>query len=78
MILSAKPAISSRAKKGISYPHDETARKQVAAICRDLGWGVIDMGGMAAARLLEPLALIYIQTAIRTGSWDYAFKLLKA
>jgi len=57
---------------------DETAREQVAAICRDLGWGVIDMGGMAAARLLEPLALIYIQTAIRTGSWDYAFKLLKA
>jgi hypothetical protein len=57
---------------------DETSRKQVAAICRDLGWGVIDMGGMAAARLLEPLALIYIQTAIRTGIWDYAFKLLKA
>jgi hypothetical protein len=24
------------------------------------------------------LALIYIQTAIRTGSWDYAFRLLKA
>ena len=57
---------------------DESARTQVAAICRDLGWGVIDMGGMAAARLLEPLALIYIQAAIRTGSWDYAFKLMKA
>jgi hypothetical protein len=58
--------------------NDETARTQVAAICRDLGWGVIDMGGTAAARLIEPLALIYILTAIRTGSWDYAFKLMKA
>jgi 8-hydroxy-5-deazaflavin:NADPH oxidoreductase len=57
--------------------NDESARKQVARICREFGWEVIDMGGIEAARLLEPLALIYIQNAIRTGNWDCAFKLLK-
>lgn len=56
---------------------DGAAKKLVAGICRDFGWGVIDMGGIQAARLLEPLALIYIQNAIRTENWDTAFKLLK-
>ncbi len=56
--------------------NDEGARKKVAAICRDFGWGVIDLGGIEAARLLEPLALVYIQNAIRTGNWNTAFKLL--
>ena len=55
---------------------DEAAKKLVAGICRDFGWGVIDMGGLEAARLIEPLALIYIRNAIRSGKWDYAFKLL--
>jgi 8-hydroxy-5-deazaflavin:NADPH oxidoreductase len=57
--------------------NDGQARKLVAGICRDFGWGVIDMGGIEAARLIEPLALIYIQNAIRTGNWDCAFKLLR-
>jgi len=56
--------------------HDD-AKKLVAGICRDFGWGVVDMGGIEAARLLEPLALVYIRNAIRTGTWDYAFKLLR-
>jgi predicted dinucleotide-binding enzyme len=56
---------------------DASAKKLVAGICRDFGWGVIDMGGVEAARLLEPLALIYIQNAIRTDNWNCAFRLLK-
>ena len=56
---------------------DAGARETVAGICRDFGWGVVDMGKLEAARLLEPLALIYILNAIQTGNWDYAFKLLK-
>jgi len=56
---------------------DGAAKNQVAAICRDFGWGVIDVGGLEAARLLEPLALIYIRNAIQAGNWDCAFKLLR-
>ena len=55
---------------------DEAARKSVAGICRQFGWGAVDMGKLEAARLIEPLALIYIQTAIRTANWNCAFKLL--
>jgi predicted dinucleotide-binding enzyme len=57
--------------------NDGEGKKLVAGICRDFGWGVIEMGGIEAARLIEPLALIYIQNAIRTDNWNYAFKLLK-
>lgn len=56
---------------------DEAGKKQVAGICRDFGWGVIDLGGLEAARLLEPLAMVYIWNAIRTDNWDCAFKLLR-
>jgi predicted dinucleotide-binding enzyme len=56
---------------------DDGAKKLVAGFCSEFGWGVIDMGGIEAARLLEPLALIYIQNAIRTGNWNCAFKLLR-
>jgi predicted dinucleotide-binding enzyme len=57
--------------------NDDEAKKLIAGFCREFGWGVIDMGGIEAARLLEPLALIYIQNAIRTGDWNCAFKLLR-
>jgi len=56
---------------------DPAAKALIAGICRDFGWGVIDMGEIEGARLIEPLAMIYIQNAIRTDCWDYAFKLLK-
>ncbi len=56
---------------------DDAARGTVAGICREFGWGVVDMGKLEAARLIEPLALIYIRNAIRTGNWNCAFKLLK-
>lgn len=57
--------------------NDAGAKELIAGILREFGWGVIDMGGIEAARLLEPLAMIYIQNAIRTRRWDYAFKLLR-
>ncbi len=56
---------------------DAGAKKLVTGILRDFGWGVVDMGGLEAARLLEPLAMIYILNAIRTNRWDTAFKLLR-
>jgi predicted dinucleotide-binding enzyme len=56
---------------------DASARETVAGICREFGWGVVDMGKLEAARLLEPLAMIYIRNAIQTNDWNCAFKLLK-
>ncbi len=56
---------------------DAKARAAVADICRAFGWQVIDIGAMAGARLLEPLAVLYCVIAIQGGSWNLAWRLLR-
>jgi predicted dinucleotide-binding enzyme len=56
---------------------DAAAKRQVSDICRAFGWPVTDIGGLAGARLLEPLAMLYVRIAIQTGRWDAAWKLLR-
>lgn len=56
--------------------NDIAAKQQVATLIGELGWPAIDMGGIEGARLIEPMAVLFITYAIRTGSWNYAFKLL--
>jgi len=57
--------------------NDAAAKKAVADICAAFGWPAIDLGGIEGARLLEPLAMVWILYAIRSGSWNHAFKLLR-
>lgn len=42
---------------------EEKARKAVAGLATDLGFRPVDLGGIEAARLLEPLAMIWIRMA---------------
>lgn len=56
---------------------DEGAKQGVAAICQEFGWEVVDTGGIDGARLLEPLAMLWITHGIRSGAWSHAFKLLR-
>jgi hypothetical protein len=58
--------------------NDEGAKKKVEEIVRDFGWNPIDLGGIEQSRLLEPLAMVYITYAIKTGNWSIAWKLLRA
>lgn len=46
---------------------DAGAREVVAALSRELGFSVIDVGPLANARLLEGLALLWIDIAVRRG-----------
>lgn len=55
---------------------DAPAKADAAGLAADLGWDVHDCGGLVAARLTEPLALLWIEHAIRTGSRRHAFRLL--
>src|SRR5690606_6835549 len=55
---------------------DEGAREEARALCDDFGWEVIDLGGLAAARYLEPMAMAWVVHGFRTGSWTHAFKML--
>jgi predicted dinucleotide-binding enzyme len=56
---------------------DAAAKRQVSDICRAFGWPVTDIGGLEGARLLEPLAMLYVRIAIQAGRWDAAWKLLR-
>jgi predicted dinucleotide-binding enzyme len=57
--------------------NDAQAKDVASGICRDFGWGVIDCGGIEAARLLEPLCILWVDYGLRTGTWNHAFKLLR-
>jgi 8-hydroxy-5-deazaflavin:NADPH oxidoreductase len=58
--------------------NDDEAKKDVMDnILTKFGWETIDIGGIEAARLLEPLALLWITHYFRTGTGDHAFKLLR-
>jgi 8-hydroxy-5-deazaflavin:NADPH oxidoreductase len=57
--------------------NDDAAKASAALLIRELGWqNVIDMGGISASRMLEPLAQLWIVHGMRTGTWAHAFKLL--
>jgi predicted dinucleotide-binding enzyme len=56
--------------------NDADAKKQTEALLRDLGWpGVLDVGGLDAARWLEALVPLWVRVAVaRGGAWGHAFK----
>jgi hypothetical protein len=57
--------------------NDAAARQAVSELARTLGWPTIDMGGIEGARLLEPLAMLWIVHGFRTNTWNHAFRLLR-
>jgi predicted dinucleotide-binding enzyme len=58
--------------------NDELAKKMVIEnILAPFGWETIDIGGLEGARLLEPLAMLWITHYFRTGTGNHAFKLLR-
>ncbi|MEW6605167.1 MAG: NADPH-dependent F420 reductase [Thermoproteota archaeon] len=57
--------------------NDEEAKKTVREILDSFGWESVDIGGIEGARLLEPLAMLWIMHYFRTGSGNHAFKLLQ-
>lgn len=56
--------------------NDATAKKVVADLLKVLGWDVVDAGAMDGARLLEPLAMLWIRLMFQWKSGNHAFKLL--
>jgi 8-hydroxy-5-deazaflavin:NADPH oxidoreductase len=58
--------------------NDEEAKKMVIEnILTPFGWETIDIGGIEGARLLEPLAMLWITHYFRTGTGNHAFKFLR-
>jgi 8-hydroxy-5-deazaflavin:NADPH oxidoreductase len=57
--------------------NDANAKQTVTQILKDFGWPTIDIGGIEGARVLEPMAVLWIGYAFGTGTWNHAFKLLR-
>jgi hypothetical protein len=57
--------------------NDDTAKKEVTALLKEFGWGVVDVGGIETSRYLEAMCMVWVLSAMRSGSWNQAFKMLR-
>jgi predicted dinucleotide-binding enzyme len=57
--------------------NDESAKRTVRQVLDQFGWEAEDMGGVEAARAIEPLCVLWVIRYLRTKKYDHAFKLLK-
>lgn len=58
--------------------NDPDAKRIVTGLLEDFGWSVVDLGGIACARYLEPMAMVWILHYVNTGTGNHAFKLLRS
>lgn len=56
---------------------DDDAKRVVSSLVAEFGWDVVDVGGIEQAFYLEALAMLWVNYALKTGSWGQAFKLLR-
>jgi 8-hydroxy-5-deazaflavin:NADPH oxidoreductase len=56
--------------------NDADAKKIVSQVCKEWGWGVIDMGGIESSRYLEAMCMVWVLHGALSGSWTHAFKML--
>ncbi|MCB0790276.1 MAG: NAD(P)-binding domain-containing protein [Flavobacteriales bacterium] len=57
--------------------NDADAKKEVTALLDGIGWEAEDMGGVEAARAIEPLCILWCIPGFIRNQWTHAFKLLK-
>jgi len=56
--------------------NDRNAKRQVSEIISQFGWEPFDCGGIAAARAIEPLCMLWCIPGFLNNQWTHAFKLL--
>jgi len=57
---------------------DQPAKATVEGILEQFGWETADMGGVEAARAIEPLCMLWCIPGLLRNEWTHAFKLLRA
>jgi len=56
---------------------DADGKRIVRQLVEDVGFEAVDAGGLTAARLLEPLMLLWVSASRSLGTRDLAFKVLR-
>jgi len=72
-----KPAFPGGPPDMFLCGNDEGAKRTVTALCDELGWPAVDLGGIEMSRYLEPLAMVWITYFFRTKTGNHALKLLR-
>jgi 8-hydroxy-5-deazaflavin:NADPH oxidoreductase len=75
--LMYKPSFKEGKPSMFICGNDEAAKKQVTEILDRFGWETEDMGGVEAARAIEPLCMLWCIPGFLRNQWTHAFKLLK-
>ena len=57
--------------------NDAAAKAAVTKVLDQFGWEAEDMGGVEAARAIEPLCMLWCIPGFLRNQWTHAFKLLK-
>ncbi len=57
--------------------NDAAAKRAVTEILEGFGWETEDMGGVEAARAIEPLCILWCIPGFLRNEWSHAFKLLR-
>jgi predicted dinucleotide-binding enzyme len=57
--------------------NDAEAKKKTTELLSSFGWETEDMGGVEAARAIEPLCILWCIPGFIRNQWTHAFKLLK-
>ncbi len=57
--------------------NDDRAKGTVTEIVEQFGWEVVDMGSAEAARVIEPLAVLWCIPGFLRDEWSHAFRLLR-
>jgi predicted dinucleotide-binding enzyme len=58
--------------------NDAAAKAETTKILSQFGWEAEDMGGVASARAIEPLAMLWCIPGFLRNDWAHAFKLLRS
>ncbi len=53
--------------------NDDGAKQTVRSFLENFGWIVDDLGGIDGARLMEPLAMLWIRVAVPKQQWNWTF-----
>ena len=75
--LMYKPSFAAGTPTMFICGNDEAAKKTVTGILDSFGWETEDMGRAEAARVIEPLCILWCIPGFIRNQWTHAFKLLK-